>query len=115
MIASCKTTKLALVPLGDTYAIGISDMGGPTGQYGYDQMTDLSTPVGLAVPEGATQATIICEGAPVRHRSDGVAPDRDVGMPMDIGTVIVLNGDELAAFQVVEQSAGAVLNVEFEG
>ena len=58
--------------------------------FGYQQITDLSSSVGLTVPtvtpEGLNGkpvfALIIAEGAPIRWRDDGTAPTASVGMPL---------------------------------
>ncbi len=51
---------------------------------GFQSITDLSTAVGLTLPEGTEPdfAVISATGDAVCWRDDGVAPTADVGMPM---------------------------------
>lgn len=66
------------------------------------------------IPQDATAATVVVEGAGVRLRKDGTDPTSTVGMPVPSGGVTVLRGAEIAAARFVQQSSGAILNVEYE-
>jgi hypothetical protein len=98
-------------------AIGLKTV---TSTMGYQQITSLSTSVGLTVPtqnaEGLNQqpsmAIIIAEGANVRYRDDGVAPTATVGMPLATGVAFTFDGD-LTKIRFIEQSASAKINVVY--
>jgi hypothetical protein len=68
---------------------------------GYQQITDLSSAVGLTVPtlapDGSNQkptfALIICETQGVRWRDDSTAPTASVGMPLAAGVPLQYDGD----------------------
>lgn len=91
-----------------------------TSIFGYQQITTLSSAVGLTVPEvdnegrasTPVQATIICETQGVRWRDDGVAPTATIGMPLAVGTVFTYDGD-LKRIKFIEQTASAKLNVTY--
>ena len=87
---------------------------------GYQQITDLSSAVGLTVPtlapDGSNQkptfALIICETQGVRWRDDGIAPSASVGMPLAAGVPLQYDGD-LNKIKFIQQSASAKLNVSY--
>jgi hypothetical protein len=87
---------------------------------GYQQITDLSSAVGLTVPtlapDGSNQkptfALIICETQGVRWRDDGTAPSASVGMPLAAGVPLQYDGD-LNKIKFIQQSASAKLNVSY--
>jgi len=88
--------------------------------FGYQQITDLSSSVGLTIPtvtpEGLNGkpvfALIIAEGAPVRWRDDGIAPSTTVGMPIAVGVPLQYDGD-LSKIRFIQQSASGILNVSY--
>lgn len=79
---------------------------------GYQQISSLSTAVGLTVPKGATIAVIVAETQAVRWRDDLTTPTASVGMPLATGTPFPYDGD-LQNIQFIEQSAGAKLNIAY--
>ena len=79
---------------------------------GYQQITDLSSAVGLTVPSGATMALITPETQAVRWRDDGTAPTAAVGMPIAAGAYFTYDGD-LKAIRFIEQTASAKLNISY--
>ncbi|MBO1021456.1 hypothetical protein IPV08_15960 [Methylobacterium sp. SD274] len=80
----------------------------------YRQVTDVSTSTALPnIPGDATVATVIPDGAGVRMRKDGTAPTTAVGMPIPVGGGVKLYGAEISAARFIQQSAGAILNVEY--
>lgn len=87
---------------------------------GYQQITDLSSAVGLTVPtqtpDGSKQqptfALIIAEGAAVRWRDDATAPTASVGMPLAIGVPLQYDGD-LTKIKFIQQTATAKLNISY--
>lgn len=82
---------------------------------GFQQITDLSAPVGLTVPDTnpkATCALIIPAGQPVLFRDDGVDPTDAIGMLLPVGIEFVYNGD-LSAIRFIESTSGGILNVSF--
>ena len=79
---------------------------------GYQQITTLTTAVGLTVPPGAVGAIIVAEAQAVRWRDDGTAPTATVGMPLAVAAALEYAGD-LSAIKFIEQTAGAKLNVAY--
>jgi hypothetical protein len=88
--------------------------------FGYQQITNLSSSVGLTIPtvtpEGLNGkpvfALIIAEGAPVRWRDDGIAPSTTVGMPIAVGVPLQYDGD-LSKIRFIQQSASGILNISY--
>ena len=87
---------------------------------GYQQITDLSSAVGLTVPtlapDGSNQkptfALIICETQGVRWRDDSTAPTASVGMPLAAGVPLQYDGD-LNKIKFIQQTASAKLNISY--
>lgn len=79
---------------------------------GYQQITDLSSAVGLTVPSGATLALIQPETKSVRWRDDGSNPTAAVGLVIEAGATLVYNGS-LSALKVIETAASGKLNVSY--
>jgi len=87
---------------------------------GYQQITDLSSAVGLTVPtlapDGSNQkptfALIICETQGVRWRDDGTNPTASVGMPLAAGVPLQYDGD-LNKIKFIQQSSSAKLNISY--
>ncbi len=67
----------------------------------------------LAAPPGALVAFIAISGAGVRYRDDGVAPTASLGYPAASGAYLTYSGP-MSQFQIVEQAAGAVLDILYE-
>lgn len=84
---------------------------------GYQQITTLSSSIGLTVPDGCFMALITPETQAVRWRDDGTAPTTSVGMPLSAGTTLKYTGgfDGLKALRFIEQTASAKLNVAYYG
>jgi hypothetical protein len=88
--------------------------------FGYQQISDLSSAVGLTVPQ--TDATglnakpsialITAEAQGVRWRDDGIAPTATVGMPLAAGVTLQYDGD-LNKIQFIQQTASAKLNISY--
>lgn len=91
-----------------------------TSIFGYQQITDLSSAVGLTVPptdnlgrvSTPITAIIRCEGQSIRWRDDGTNPTASVGMPLNVGDVLEYDGD-LKSIKFIQQSASAKLNVSY--
>jgi hypothetical protein len=91
-----------------------------TSRLGYQQITTVSSAVGLTVPTtdknglACTPAIAIItpEAQAVRWRDDGVAPTATVGMPLAVGSTLQYDGD-LTKIQFFEQAGGAKLNVTY--
>jgi hypothetical protein len=79
---------------------------------GYQQLTSLGVAAALTVPSGARLAVIVAEDQAVRWRDDGADPTASVGMPLAVGVQFTYPGN-LSAFRVIEQTAGATLNVSY--
>jgi hypothetical protein len=79
---------------------------------GYEQITDVSTAVGLTVPSGADRALVQAYTQAVRWRDDGTDPTGSVGMVLAAGATLAYDGD-LAAFRAIESASSAELNVTY--
>lgn len=87
---------------------------------GYQQITNLSSAVGLTVPalapDGSKQqptfALIVAETQGVRWRDDGTNPTASVGMPLAAGVPLQYDGD-LARIRFIETTASAKLNISY--
>ena len=79
---------------------------------GYQQITSLSSAVGLTVPAGARLALIQAEDQAVRWRDDGTNPTATVGMEIASGETLSYNGfhDNI---KFIEGASSAKLNVTF--
>jgi len=81
---------------------------------GYQQITDLSSAVGLTVPDGASYAVIQAEDENVRYRDDGTSPTDAVGMLLE-ATDSIRYVSDLSAVEFIEVTSGAKLNVSYYG
>lgn len=79
---------------------------------GFQQITDLSSSIGLTVPSGATLALIVPEAQNVRWRDDGTAPTASVGMPVFVGASLSYDGD-LNRIRFIQETASAKLNISY--
>lgn len=79
---------------------------------GYQQISTVSSSIGLTIPTGATMALIVPEGQNVRWRDDGTAPTSLIGMPLAVGESLNYDGD-LSRIRFIEQVAGAKLNISY--
>lgn len=88
---------------------------------GYQQISTLSSSVGLTVPVAdpstglsakANFALITPEAQAVRWRDDGIAPTASVGMPLAAGVTLQYDGD-LTKIRFIEQTGGAKLNISY--
>jgi len=78
---------------------------------GYQQITTLSSAVGLTMPTGGcTVAVIQAESKSVRYRDDGSDPSGTVGMVIAAGESITYTGS-FSAVKFIETAASAKLNV----
>jgi hypothetical protein len=82
-------------------------------QNGYQQITDVSSAIGLTVPAGTAFALITPETQAVRWRMDGVDPTSTVGYPLPNGGELQLTAAQLTAIKFIEQAASAKLNVYY--
>ena len=91
-----------------------------TTRLGYQQITTMSSAVGLTVPDKDVQglsckpsiALITPESKGVRWRDDGVNPTASVGMPLAAGVTLQYDGD-LTKIVFIEQEASAKLNISY--
>lgn len=79
---------------------------------GYEQITDVSSAVGLTIPETANRALIQPTAKNVRWRDDGEEPSATVGMQIAAGSTMAYEGD-LSALSFIQEDTGAVLNVSY--
>jgi len=91
-----------------------------TTRLGYQQITTLTSAVGLTVPQKDVNglackpaiAIITPLTAAVRWRDDGVSPTAAVGMPLAAGTTLQYDGD-LTKIQFIQNGGTAELNVTY--
>ena len=91
-----------------------------TTRLGYQQITSLSSAVGLTVPSVDVNglackpsiAIITAESQAVRWRDDGTDPSGTVGMPLASGATLQYDGD-LTKIRFIEQAASAKLNITY--
>lgn len=91
-----------------------------TTRLGYQQITTLTSAVGLTVPSRDVNglackpaiAIITPLTAAVRWRDDGVAPTAAIGMPLAAGTTLQYDGD-LTKIQFIQNGGTAELNVTY--
>lgn len=87
---------------------------------GYQQITDLTSAVGLTVPsldrtglnQMPTFALITPLTANVRWRDDGIAPTGSVGMPLAAGVTLQYDGD-LRGIKFINNGGTAELNISY--
>jgi len=87
---------------------------------GYQQITDLSSAVGLTLPLTTPNgsnckpsfALITPETQNVRWRDDSTNPTASVGMPLAAGVTLQYDGD-LSKIKFIEQTASAKLNISY--
>lgn len=80
---------------------------------GYQQITSLSSAVGLDIPVGAIMALLQAETQDVRWRDDGTDPTGSVGMVLKAGDPPFVYMGDLAAITFIEATASAKLNVTY--
>jgi len=91
-----------------------------TSRLGYEQITNLTSAVGLTVPHRdvnglsckPTIAIIIAAGSPVRWRDDDVNPTASIGMPLQDAVALQYDGD-LTKIKFIETSPGTTLNISY--
>lgn len=91
-----------------------------TALFGYQQIVGLASSTALTVPstdlngrtDTPTIAVITPETQGVRWRDDGGTPTATVGMPLNVGAVLVYDGN-LKAIRFFQQAATATLNVSY--
>ena len=79
---------------------------------GYQQITDVSSAVGLTVPDGARLAIIQPQTVSIRWRDDGTNPTTTVGMVLAAGADFAYSGN-LDAIKLIETAATSIVNVSY--
>lgn len=103
-------------------AVGTTTITGSRKPLGYQQITSLSSAVGLTIPAPtaanngmvATYAVIQAEAQAVRWRDDGTNPTTSIGMTIPSGGELDYSGD-LGAIKFIEVTASAKLNITYYG
>lgn len=88
------------------YAIGAPYLGTAVG---YVQVTP-ATATTPTLPPATKYAWIIAEAQAVRFRDDGEAPTATVGFLLPVGVPYLLSSENLAKFECIAATAGAILN-----
>jgi hypothetical protein len=82
----------------------------PGGQYGIS----VASSTALTVPAQSVYAVVCAETAAVRYTTDGTTPTATVGMPLASGQCVAIQGEgSLSLFRVIQQTAGATLDVSY--
>lgn len=79
---------------------------------GFQQITDLSSVVGLTAPSGSKLAIIQVEAQAIRYRSDGTDPSTTVGIRLAPEDIYFYTG-KMEDIKFLEVSSGAILNIEY--
>lgn len=82
---------------------------------GHEQITDVSSAVGLTVPTGAGVAVIEVNTQNVRWRDDGTDPTASVGILAKTTDEPFIYQGDLSAIKFFEATAGAEINVAYYG
>lgn len=82
---------------------------------GYQQITSLSSAVGLTVPAGTVFALVTPESQAVRWTGSGDDPTASVGYPLASGNELEIDAADLASVKFIEQASGATLNIVYFG
>jgi hypothetical protein len=85
---------------------------------GYEQITSLSTAVGLGaitvnIPNDTIMALIQAESQGVRWRDDGIAPTATVGMMLAAGQTFSYTTPDFTQIQFIQITPSAILNVSY--
>lgn len=81
---------------------------------GYQQITDVSSAVGLTVPKGAQFAKLQAETGDIRWRDDGTSPTGTAGMLLVAGAAPEMYIGDLSALEFVDDGTSvATLNVTY--
>ena len=81
---------------------------------GHQQITDLSSAVGLTVPAGSQFAIIRAEGQNVRWRDDATDPTASVGFPLNTGDALPFTYQgNLSAIKFIETTSGQRYDVAY--
>ena len=79
---------------------------------GHQQITDLSSAVGLTPASGAQRALLCAQTQAVRFRDDGTSPTATVGIHLAAGEPYLYEGD-LSAIEFIEEAASAKLDISY--
>lgn len=82
---------------------------------GHQQITSLSSAVGLTIPEGTQMALVQAETQNVRWRDDGTSPTTTVGTILQAGDILEYDAAQLPVVKFIEVTASAKLNVSYYG
>lgn len=77
---------------------------------GCSQITDLSSAVGLTIPDGTKLMLIQAEADDLRWRDDGTDPTASVGMLLADGDTLVYNGNP-RALKLIQTTSSGIANV----
>lgn len=84
---------------------------------GYQQITNLSSAVGLTVPDEARVAILQTETQDIRWRDDGTDPTDSIGMVLskDSKEESFMYAGDLSAIKFIAATGNPVLNVSYYG
>ena len=83
-----------------------------TSNLGYQQISSPAVSTRPTVPNGARAARIQAEAQAIRWRDDGLPPTATVGMLLAAGSDMYYDG-ELAKLQVIQATAGGIVNISY--
>lgn len=79
---------------------------------GFQQITTVSSAIGLTVPDQTKFALIQPEAQNVRWRDDGTNPTTGIGMKLVANDILVYSGN-LSAIKFIEETGSAKLNITY--
>lgn len=79
---------------------------------GFEQITSIGSAKSLTKPPGARMAIITCHTQAIAWRDDGTAPVAGTGIHLPVNTPFLYTGN-LGSFKLIEEVAGAVVNVSY--
>ena len=88
--------------------------GGGIISLGYQQITDLSSAVGLTVPTGTKLVIVNPESKSIRWRDDGVDPTNSIGMKLTPGDYFIYTCTS-TAIKFIDVGPAAILNITYYG
>ena len=101
----------------------VSIFSGKLNTLGYCQITNLAASTAIvtascatgSVPANFSALDLIVEAQAIRYETNGSAPTAAIGMPLAVGTEKIFVLTNFANLRLIQQVAGAIVNLEFFG
>lgn len=82
---------------------------------GYQQITNLSTAVGLTIPKGTSYILFKPNAQAIRFRDDGTNPTASIGYPVAAGAEYIYTGNSPSELRFIQTATSATLDVLYYG